>query len=114
MIFEQKKSNVNIVVIQINQVKFELHLVMMINISSGKIHLVFFIILNYLFFSGSEDSWFYIWRTEPSNHGHTASANAKLTRKQRRHFDRAFERIRGRKKIFFLLQLKSFIYLSSS
>jgi hypothetical protein len=35
MIFEQKKLNVNIVVIQINQVKFEEHLVMMIDILSG-------------------------------------------------------------------------------
>jgi len=45
--------------------------------------------------SGSEDSWFYIWRTEPNNNENTASSiNTKLTRKQRRHFDRAFERIR--------------------
>ncbi|CAF1455193.1 unnamed protein product [Adineta ricciae] len=47
--------------------------------------------------SGSEDSWFYIWKTEPSstiNPNGNSSANAKLTRKQRRHFDRAFERIR--------------------
>ncbi|CAF0902091.1 unnamed protein product [Adineta steineri] len=47
--------------------------------------------------SGSEDSWFYIWKTEPSNTINTngnSTANAKLTRKQRRHFDRAFERIR--------------------
>jgi hypothetical protein len=36
MIFVRKKSNVNIEVIQINQVKFEHHLVMMINILSGR------------------------------------------------------------------------------
>ncbi len=64
--------------------------------------LFFFVLHNYLFFSGSEDSWFYIWRTEPTNHEHTASVNAKLTRKQRRYFDRAFERIRGRKKNIFI------------
>jgi WD40 repeat protein len=46
-------------------------------------------------FSGSEDSWFYIWKTEPDSDGHTASFSAKLTRKQRRYFDRAYERIRG-------------------
>jgi len=44
--------------------------------------------------SGSEDSWFYIWRTEPSNMMNMNGINSKLTRKQRRHFDRAFERIR--------------------
>ncbi len=55
---------------------------------------------NYLFFSGSEDSWFYIWKTEPNNDGNTASINSKLTRKQREHFDRAFERIRGKRSKF--------------
>ncbi|CAF5218722.1 unnamed protein product, partial [Rotaria magnacalcarata] len=44
--------------------------------------------------SGSEDSWFYIWRTEPNNNGSDSPLNAKLTRKQRRYFDRAYERIR--------------------
>ncbi|CAF2557183.1 unnamed protein product [Rotaria sp. Silwood2] len=44
--------------------------------------------------SGSEDCWFYIWRTEPSSNGNDSSINAKLSRKQRRYFDRAFERIR--------------------
>ncbi|CAF1563152.1 unnamed protein product [Rotaria magnacalcarata] len=47
--------------------------------------------------SGSEDSWFYIWRTEPStiiNTNGSSTTDAKLTRKQRRHFDRVFERIR--------------------
>lgn len=54
----------------------------------------------YCKFSGSEDSWFYIWRTEPTSVGNTNGSNtndAKLTRKQRRHFDRIFERIRGNK-----------------
>ena len=46
--------------------------------------------------SGSEDSWFYIWKTEPSNMSNTNGTTTKLTRKQRRHFDRAFERIRGK------------------
>jgi len=44
--------------------------------------------------SGSEDSWFYIWKTEPSNMTNHNGTNTKLTKKQRRHFDRAFERIR--------------------
>ncbi|CAF4589775.1 unnamed protein product, partial [Rotaria sp. Silwood1] len=47
--------------------------------------------------SGSEDSWFYIWKTEPStmlNTNGTTTTNPKLTRKQRRHYDRVFERIR--------------------
>ncbi|CAF0943902.1 unnamed protein product [Rotaria sordida] len=44
--------------------------------------------------SGSEDCWFYIWRTEPSSNGNDSLINAKLTRKQRRYFDRAYERIR--------------------
>ncbi|CAF1483236.1 unnamed protein product [Adineta steineri] len=44
--------------------------------------------------SGSEDSWFYVWRTEPSINGNVTSTNAKLTKKQRRYFDRAYERIR--------------------
>ena len=53
-------------------------------------------------FSGSEDSWFYIWKTEPNIPGSgddlssASPASAKLTRKQRRNFDRAFERIRGK------------------
>ena len=48
--------------------------------------------------SGSEDSWFYVWRTEPSNTTNTSgtsSVSTLLTRNQRRHFGRAFERIRG-------------------
>jgi len=44
--------------------------------------------------SGSEDSWFYIWKTEPGSASNLNGTNSKLTRKQRRHFDRAFERIR--------------------
>ncbi|UJR20818.1 hypothetical protein I4U23_023930 [Adineta vaga] len=44
--------------------------------------------------SGSEDSWFYIWRTEPDMNGDSISINSKLTRKQRRYFDRSYERIR--------------------
>lgn len=51
-----------------------------------------------LLYSGSEDSWFYIWRTEPSNTTNTSgtsSVNALLARNQRRYFGRAFERIRG-------------------
>ncbi|CAF0879556.1 unnamed protein product [Rotaria sp. Silwood1] len=44
--------------------------------------------------SGSEDSWFYIWRTKPNSDDSDSPINAKLTRKQRRYFERAFERIR--------------------
>jgi hypothetical protein len=104
IIYDQKKSNVNIVVIQINQVKFAHPLVMMISILSGTFskHDSFFII-NLNVFSGSEDSWVYIWKTDPSSNISPASSanNAKLTKKQRHHFDRAYERIRGKTKFLF-------------
>ena len=99
MTFVRKKSNVNIVDIPINPVKFERHLVRTIDISSGMLKFTSLRPLLSALFSGSEDSWFYIWKTEPNstvNPNGNSSANAKLTRKQRRHFDRAFERIRGK------------------
>lgn len=49
--------------------------------------------------SGSEDGWFYVWRTEPNNTNHSDSSttsNTAVTRKQQRQFGRAFERIRGK------------------
>lgn len=99
MIFVRKKSNANIVDIPINPVKFERHLVRTIDTSSGMFKFTSLGFSLSALFSGSEDSWFYIWKTEPSstiNPNGNSSANAKLTRKQRRHFDRAFERIRGK------------------
>ena len=99
-IFELKKSNVNIVVIRINQVKFEHHLVMMIGISSGIISwlCLFEFFIKYFIHSGSEDTWFYIWKREPRSN-ENISKNTKLTRKQRLYFDRAYERIHGAKKL---------------
>ncbi|CAF1510829.1 unnamed protein product [Adineta ricciae] len=44
--------------------------------------------------SGSEDSWFYIWRTEPNTNDNNTPINSRLTRRQRRYFHRAYERIR--------------------
>ena len=100
-IFDRKRSNGNIEVIPINRAKFEQRSVTMINTSSGKWPMLDDL-LNIVRFSGSEDSWFYIWKTEPNvpMNGIVSSsaspASAKLTRKQRRNFDRAFERIRGK------------------
>jgi len=37
-----------------------------------------------------------------------STSNAKLTRKQRRHFDRAFERIRGKEEFYPLIKRRSF------
>ncbi|CAF0839301.1 unnamed protein product, partial [Didymodactylos carnosus] len=44
--------------------------------------------------SGSEDSWFYIWQTVPVDDVSINNKYSKLSKKQRRHFDRAWERIR--------------------
>jgi hypothetical protein len=64
--------------------------------------ITFSIFIFFVFSSGSEDSWFYIWRTEPNSSGNATSISAKLTGRQRRYFDRAFERIRGEKQKFLI------------
>lgn len=100
-IFDRKRSNGNIEATPINRARFEQRSVTTINTLSGEWPMLDDP-LNIVRFSGSEDSWFYIWKTEPNvplngiESSSASPASAKLTRKQRRNFDRAFERIRGK------------------
>ena len=97
--FAPEKSSASTAAIRINRVKSAPRSVTTINTSSGSPSSTAIVTrTSVVFFSGSEDSWFYIWKTEPNNalnHRGASAATSKLTRKQRRHFDRAFERIRG-------------------
>lgn len=76
---------------------------------------LYYFVLDFVFyfiyyFSGSEDSWFYIWKTEPSKEGEDSPLNAKFTKKRRRNFDRAYERIRGRFKNINFEYIQCFIF----
>ena len=92
---EPGRSNGSIVATRISRVKFVARSVTMISLSSGQWENDVRRAKANRRSSGSEDNWFYIWKTEPDGPDEAFSPSS---RKRRDNFDRAFERIQGKAK----------------